>query len=54
MHLAAEVLPSVRGDVLGIHVITAVAWSRISGDNWTGYATAHHARSLHPRQDART
>jgi len=35
--LASELPASVLADLTGIHVQTAVAWTRLTGHDWTGY-----------------
>lgn len=40
LDLAAELAPAFLADLLGMHVGTAVRWSRIAGGDWAGYAAA--------------
>jgi hypothetical protein len=38
VQLAAEIPPAMLAGTLGIHVQTAVNWTRVAGGNWTTYA----------------
>jgi hypothetical protein len=50
IQLGAEIPPAILADVLGIHVTTAVAWTRLAGGDWTGYAASRASnRARTPR-----